>query len=275
MKFSFTIRLSLVYLFFSAMSSLSAQDKVDHTPKEPHIADSQHYSHVFGDTRKFRIFLPPAYYKKPHKDYPVIYFFHGWAERYFGSMGEGYANYEQGDDNEGDHIANFVASHDVIVVKMDGLDQFAEEEVNLTPYNIGTVETFRQFPIYFPEFVDFIDNNYRTIADREHRAVSGLSMGGFMAFWVSGKYPHLVCGVGNFCGSPEFFVGPLSFPVEYNHLYMYDNYAGLNVRLNYGTRDKLSYYHTDLNRVWPAHMDNYEYKIYEASHITCGLGEMF
>jgi enterochelin esterase-like enzyme len=53
------------------------------------------------------------------------------------------------------------------------------------------VETFRQFPIYYPELIDYIDAHYKTIADREHRAISGLSMGGFMTFWISGKYPDL------------------------------------------------------------------------------------
>src|SRR3979411_314102 len=30
-----------------------------------------------------------------------------------------------------------------------------------------------------------------------------------------------------------------------------------------------------MNRVWPQVMDNYESKIYNAEHSTCGLGEMF
>ena len=98
------------------------------------------------------------------------------------------------------------------------------------------METFRQFPIYFPELVNYIDANYKTIADRNHRAISGLSMGGFMSFWIGGKYPHLLSAIGNFCGSAEFVVGPKDFPVEYRHLDMYKNYAGMNVRLNLAMR---------------------------------------
>ncbi|MBK7713666.1 MAG: hypothetical protein IPJ37_24115 [Bacteroidales bacterium] len=239
------------------------------------IIDSKHYSYVFGEIRNFRVFLPPGYFENPLKKYPVIYFYHGWSQRYFGSGPDSYNHFEKDDDNNGDNIAGFVADHDVIVVKPDGYNRSPGEEYYLRPYNIGPVETFRQFPIYFPELVAFIDKNYNTIPDREHRAISGLSMGGFMSYWIGGKYPHLITAIGNFCGSPEFVVGPKDFPVEYRHIDMYRNYEGINVRLNYGNEDFIRYYHRDLNKIWTSVMDNYEYKVYPAAHSTCGMGEMF
>ncbi len=239
------------------------------------IIDSRHYSNVFGETRNYRIFLPPGYLDNPQKKYPVIYFLHGWSQRYFGDGGQKFDEFDKGTDNKGDNIANFVSTHEVIVVKSDGYNREPGENYYLRPYNIGPVETSRQFPIYYPELIDYIDSHYRTLADREHRAISGLSMGGFMTFWIAGKYPHLFSGAGNFCGSAEFIVGPKKFPVEYRHIDMFKNYAGLNVRLNYGDKDFIRSYHQDMNRIWPQVMDNYEYKIYDAEHSTCGLGEMF
>ncbi|MCQ2975291.1 MAG: esterase [Bacteroidales bacterium] len=41
----------------------------------------------------------------------------------------------------------------------------------------------------FMDIVNYIDNNFRTIKDREHRAVCGLSMGGGHTFQISRKYP--------------------------------------------------------------------------------------
>ena len=244
-------------------------------PRGTAILESRHYSLVFGETRNFRIFLPPGYSENPDRRYPVIYFFHGWSQRYFGPANQPYSNMDKGDDNDGDNIANFVAKNDVIVVKADGYNRYPDEKYYLRPYNVSPVETFRQFPLYFPELVNYIDDNYNTIPDREHRAVSGLSMGGFMTFWIAGKYPHLVSAAGNFCGSPEFTIGPKYFPVEYRHADMYKNYEGVNLRLNYGDKDFIRYYHRDLNRIWLQVLDNYEYKIYDAAHSTCGLGEMF
>ncbi|GJM29774.1 MAG: hypothetical protein DHS20C17_24090 [Cyclobacteriaceae bacterium] len=242
---------------------------------DPRILDTWHYSQVFNEIRNYRVFFPRGYFTDPSKRYPVIYFFHGWAQRYFGSVVDYYAQYDKGTDNDGDNMLNFVSNHQVIIVKLDGYDQSEPAQYNLTPYNVGKPETFRQFPLYFQEFVKYFDGRYRTIPDRTRRAVSGLSMGGFMSFWLSGKYPHLVSAAGSFCGSPEFHVGPVNMPVEYKHANMYGNYAGVNVWLHYGDQDNLRFYHRDLNKIWPEVMDNYQFRIYPAAHITCGLGDMF
>jgi S-formylglutathione hydrolase FrmB len=242
-------------------------------PPQATIIDARHYSNVFGETRNYRLFLPPGYFENPGKRYPVIYFFHGWSQRYFGSSNP-YGDFDKGDENGGDNIANFVATHEVIVVKADGYNRSQDEKYYVRPYNVTPVETYRQFPIYFPELVEHIDTHYRTIADREHRGISGLSMGGFMTFWIGGKYPHLLTAAGNFCGSPEFEVGPKDLPVEYRHLDMYKNYGGMNVRLHYGDKDFIRGYHDDLNRVWPQLIDNYSFKMFDAAHSTCGMGEM-
>ncbi len=237
------------------------------------ILDESHYSKVFGEIRNYRIFLPPGYDENTEKRYPVIYYYHGWSQRYFGSITDFKA--DEGESNGGDNIANFVAEHDVIVVKPDGYNRRPDEKYYLRPYNIGPVETYRQFPLYFPELVGYIDGHYRTVPNRENRAITGLSMGGFMAFWISGKYPHLLSAAGNFCGSVEFMVGPKNSPVEYRHSDMYKNYNGVNLRLNYGNEDFIRDYHKDMNKIWAHVMDNYEYKVYDAAHSACGLGEMF
>ena len=102
----------------------SAQDGVS-------IIDSKHYSNVFGEIRSYRIFLPPGYSSSPGKRYPVIYFYHGWSQRFFGSGPDGYNHFEKGDDNGGDNIAAFVSRNDVIVVKPDGYNRSANEEYYL------------------------------------------------------------------------------------------------------------------------------------------------
>ncbi|MEO5602302.1 MAG: alpha/beta hydrolase-fold protein [Cyclobacteriaceae bacterium] len=260
----------LFILFFIALSfSFKAV-----CGQEASIIDSRHYSDVFGEMRNYRIFLPPGYFDNPQKRYPVIYFFHGWSQRYFGASNP-YADYDKGDENNGDNISHFVSNHEVIVVKADGYNRSAREGYYVRPYNVSPVETYRQFPIYFPELVDHIDSQYNTLADREHRGISGLSMGGFMTFWIGGKYPHLLSAAGNFCGSPEFEVGPMDFPVEYRHLDMFNNYGGMKVRLHYGDKDFIRGYHEDLNRVWPQVMNDYEYQMYDAAHSTCGMSDMF
>lgn len=234
------------------------------------ILDRTHYSQVFHETRHYRIFLPPDY-ETSGKRYPVIYWFHGWSERYNKSI-PGH-NYDVGTDYGGDNISSFVGSHDVIVVKWDGYNPRTPDEQYLRPYNISPVETDRQFPLYFPELVATIDAQYRTIPDREHRATAGLSMGGFMSYWVSGKYPDLVSSASNFMGSSEFFVGPRAFPVEYRHTEMYGNYDGMPTRIVMGTRDFIQFYHRRMNLIWDFTRPHHEHEEFDSDHGTPGMAK--
>ena len=275
-----TIPLFIFILLFipaAGIPSTADSQSVSGNPPadEVTIIDSRHYSTVLGEIRNYRIFLPPGYSDHPTKRYPVIYYYHGWSQRYFGSTDHASVGIDKGEDNYGDNIANYVATHEVIVVKPDGYNRHPDEAYYLRPYNVSPVESHRQFPEYFPELVAHIDGSYNTIADREHRAISGLSMGGFMSFWIGGKYPHLLSAAGNFCGSTEFRTGPKDAPVEYRHMDMYKNYGGMNVRLHYGDKDFIRAYHRDMNLVWTQVMDNYAYKIYDAAHSNCGFSEMF
>src|SRR3989449_4961384 len=89
---------------------------------EPLVLDETHKSQVFHETRHYRIFLPPDY-ATSGKRYPVIYWFHGWSERYNKPVArEPERDYDQGDTGVygGDTIGHFVGNHDVIVVKWDG-----------------------------------------------------------------------------------------------------------------------------------------------------------
>src|SRR5262245_35462407 len=111
-----------LFLLSSLCSVVNAQ-RVDSVT----IIDSRHYSNVLGEIRDYRIFLPPGYFHNSQKKYPVIYFLHGWSQRYFGDGGQKYEEFDKGKDNGGDNIANFVSSHDVIVVKSDGYNRSPDE----------------------------------------------------------------------------------------------------------------------------------------------------
>ena len=237
------------------------------------ILDRAHASRIFGETRRYRIFLPPDY-ETSGKRYPVIYWFHGWGERYNEPTRERPGrNYDSGNDYGGDTISAFVGAHDAIVVKWDGYNPRSPGEKYPRPYNISPVETDRQFPFYFPELVDYIDAHYRTIADREHRATAGLSMGGFMSFWISGKYPDLVSSASNFMGSSEFFVGPRGMEVEYRHEEMRGNYDGLPTRLVTGARDFIQFYHRRMNLIWTYSRPFHETEDFDFDHGTPGMAK--
>lgn len=157
-------------------------------------------SQVFGTERNFRIFLP-ASYDSVKTRYPVIYYLHGHSDRYT------LQDYDQGKDTV-PKICRFVASHPVIVVAVDGMIP-----ANYTgfyggsPYDIQYPNSRIDFGPYFLEQVRYIDAHYRTRTDRQSRATSGLSMGGFMSLYLASRYPELIGSCSAFNPGPEFYVG--------------------------------------------------------------------
>jgi enterochelin esterase-like enzyme len=232
------------------------------------IEDRTHESEVLRETRHFRLFLPGDY-GSSGKRYPVIYWFHGYSERYNKPVDTPKdRNYDTGTDYWGDTIGAYVTKHDVIVVKLDGYNPRKPDEKYPRPWNIGPVETYRQFPFYFQELVSYIDANYRTIADRNHRGTAGLSMGGFMSFWIAGKFPHLVSSASNFMGSSEFTVGYRELETEYRHDEMYGNYEGVRTRLVTGAKDFIQFYHRRMNAIWLFTAPNHQTEDIEFDHGT-------
>ena len=100
-------------------------------------------------------------------------------------------------------------------------------------------------------------------------------MGGFMSFWVSGKYPDMVSSASNFMGSSEFLVGPMGFPSEYRHEEFADNYDGVRTRLVTGTRDFIRFYHQQMIAVWKYIRPWFETEEFDADHGTPGISKTF
>jgi enterochelin esterase-like enzyme len=50
----------------------------------------------------------------------------------------------------------------------------------------------------FPDIVNFVDRNYRTVKAKSGRAIAGLSMGGFHSLHISKQYPDMFNYVGLF-----------------------------------------------------------------------------
>ncbi len=198
-------------------------------------------SQVLGGMRSYRMFLPPAYAKST-KRYPVIYWLYG---------------YEQPNQEREKEITAYVAAHDVMVVYA------------------GPVETAGNYPLYFPELVDQIDHNFRTVADRDHRAVTGYSVGGFLALYTAGKYPELVSSASSFLGMTESPVGPPHFEVDYRLQETYANYDGVRTRLVMDPREPVRFYHRRLDDIWRSAKANHESVDFDRDRATDAIPQTF
>lgn len=199
--------------------------------------DTLHYSQVFGHNKYYRLYLP-AGYETSLKKYPVIYFFHGWGGRHF-KDDSALLDYEK--------IKALVDKYQLILVMWDGNIDISEPR----PYNTGDHEHVKykvQMKDYFLELVRHTDSSFRTIPDRQYRGIIGFSMGGFMSFFLAGKYPDKVIAAVSLAGSPEFFIGHPDNHTLYPVRYMFSNLQDVNIRLHNGDSDILYYLNDEVQQ---------------------------
>lgn len=152
-------------------------------------------SDMMGLQRRMTVYTP-AGYETSDKRYPVLYLLHG--------MG--------GDENAWSELGravqildNMIASGNIepmIVVMPNGN---AGLEAAPGESSLGMVQPFTNLPKskssfteHFPEIVAYVDKNYRTIADKKGRAITGLSMGGGHSFEISKNNPDMFDYIGLF-----------------------------------------------------------------------------
>lgn len=149
-----------------------------------------------GMSRRMTVYTP-AGYEKGDRRYPVFYLLHGMGgdENAWAELGRA----AQILDNL---IASGKAEPMIVVMTNGNASQEAapgETSSGLVPPTIRLPKTMDgSFEASFPEVVDFIDSNYRTLADKSHRAIAGLSMGGFHSLGISREYPDMFDYVGLF-----------------------------------------------------------------------------
>lgn len=126
-----------------------------------------HYRTSGGVEKQMHVYLPPGYAADTARRYPVLYLNHGGGENDTHWTASGHAHHIL--DNL---IAAGLARPMIIVMPNTG------RVVSGTPPKLGEDDACTQE--YLKDILPYVDSHYRTRADRESRAVAGLSMGGFV-----------------------------------------------------------------------------------------------
>ncbi|MFW5757642.1 MAG: alpha/beta hydrolase [Bacteroidota bacterium] len=123
----------------------------------------------------YSIYLPPGY-AESNRDYPVLYLLHGYSdnETAWVQFGEVNATADRA-------IASREIPPMIIVMPDAGISFYINAADGSDPME----------DIMIREFIPFIDKTYRTRTEREFRAVSGLSMGGYGALIWSLRNPDM------------------------------------------------------------------------------------
>jgi enterochelin esterase-like enzyme len=150
-------------------------------------------SKTVGTRRKMQVYTPPGY--SSDKKYPVLYLLHGIG----------------GDETEWQRFAtpdvlldNLIAdgkAEPMIVVMPNGRAQ---------PNDRAEGDVFRSAPAFekfeqdlLKDVIPTIESKYSTLADREHRALAGLSMGGGQSLNFGLAHLDTFAWVGGFSSAPN------------------------------------------------------------------------
>lgn len=133
---------------------------------------------------KYNIVLP-ANYDKSHDRYPVIYLLHGLTSNYtlWAAM----------------NVPKVAADYELIVVMPDVGNSWY---VNWAENSGGQKNNWEDYII--KDLIGHIDQTYRTMAQREARAINGLSMGGYGALTLGLRHPEMFCAIGSHSGAVGF-----------------------------------------------------------------------
>jgi enterochelin esterase-like enzyme len=157
-----------------------------------------YFSKTTGEWRRCFVYTPPDYDKSPAARYPVLILQHGSGEDETGWTKQGRANF----------ILDNLLSEGQVKPMIVVMDRGYATRAGKQPVPVGPRAPSRNFQEAFAAFEDVvvndlipaIDATYRTIPDREHRAMAGLSMGGMQTLFISLRHLDKFAYVGSFSG---------------------------------------------------------------------------
>jgi len=144
----------------------------------PHgeVRERWYTSNTSGLTRHCFVYTPPDYDKNTKVRYPVLYLQHGMGEDVRGWSTQGRMNLIL--DNL---IAAKKAKAMIVVMEDGGIAQMMGGRGARGPGGFGG----NFGPILINDTIPMIDATYRTIPDRDHRAMAGLSLGGTQTYQIT------------------------------------------------------------------------------------------
>ena len=182
-----------------------------------------YYSSVTEKMRHCYIYFPNEYYTNPTKKFPVLYLMHGMGENEHGWAEQGHT---------AQIMDNLIAEKKAVpfIIVIDCLDaQAAGQQGGMGGFGgqrPGGPSADAQAPqgqrpqgqggqrrmgggfmmggafqdVLIKDIIPMVEKNYRVIADTEHRAMAGLSMGGMTTHSVTLANPTTFSYVGMFSG---------------------------------------------------------------------------
>lgn len=211
-----------------------------HAKDVPHgeVRSRWYKSKTTGQTRHVQVYTPPGYDDDPKKKYPVLYLQHGGGEDETGWAKQGHMNFI---------LDNLLAEKKAVpmVVVMERGYAVKAGDPPAAPGPGRGPGAFED--VVIKDLIPMIDATYRTIADRDHRAIAGLSMGSGQAMQIGLTHTDTFSAVGAFSGvfrqgdvKAAFngvFADPVAFDKKLSLLYLHSGDQGLDEGIHKAAED--------------------------------------
>jgi enterochelin esterase-like enzyme len=202
-----------------------------HVKDVPHgeVRSRWYKSRVTGQTRHIMVYTPPGYDVDRATRYPVLYLQHGGGEDETGWSKQGHMNFI---------LDNLIAdgkARPMIVVMEKGYATRADAPPQPGGPGRGDGGAFED--VVLKDLIPMIDSTYRTIPDRDHRAIAGLSMGAGQALRIGLTHLDTFSAVGAFSGAGRvdlktayggIFADPAVFDQKVSLLYLHAGTVSLD-----------------------------------------------
>jgi enterochelin esterase-like enzyme len=171
-------------------------------PKDvPHgqVRMQYYHSKTTNETRRAMVYTPPDYDKDPQKRYPVLYLQHGAGENETSWTKQGFANFIM------DNLIAAGKAKPMIVVMERGYATAPAGAATAAPGagrgtgGMGASSTLQD--LFIKDLIPMIDATYRTLSDRDNRAMAGLSMGSGQTMSITTANLDKFSWIGLFSGS--------------------------------------------------------------------------
>ncbi len=181
----FRYSLFLLVFFFSACRQMPQRAPEVVLPDVvPVVHEVQIPSAAMNKSYGAFVLLPTAYQKDTARHFPVVYLLHGYS----GAYGDWYKKMPS--------LLEYADQHEIIIVTPDG---------NYSSWYLDSpLDQDWQFETYVGvEIPKWVDANYRTVAKREGRAITGLSMGGHGGLYLAFNHQDIFGAAGSMSGGVD------------------------------------------------------------------------
>jgi S-formylglutathione hydrolase FrmB len=220
------LRSVLSLILCSALLGLGSTS-LERSHQAGEVRFSRFFSPALGVHKGYLVYLPPTYAEDSTRRFPVAFYLHGHGQDETAWVGDGRIDLV---------MDSLIAAGgpELIVVTPDGDDGRYTTWAEPVSYEACARDPQRHWAAEAPsaycvrrakydvyiarDLVSHVDTSYRTLTDRQHRGIAGLSMGGYGAIALALRYPEVFSAAASHSGSlSPFYLGPHPFdePARY------------------------------------------------------------